>query len=226
PFSAGGIAGGGVGVYCGSIYLTRSKIVSNHDDYDLPGSFGGGIVAVTHLEGSETEITGNHSAGSGGGISARFAKLTDCVIAGNDAASGGGVDLYGNVLLTGCTIENNTATAGGGGGAILFDEGGEILLERCTLRGNVAIDGNGGGAWLGDNTWRDGTSITLRDCVVANNSTTSSGNGGALWCSSPLVRQAIVLDRCTIGGNSAAGNGGGIFVDPSGAGTVKLGHRI
>jgi len=226
PSSAGGLAGGGAGIVGKSIHLTRSKIVSNHDDYDLPTSPGGGIEALTDLEGSESEITGNHASGAGGGFVTLSANLTDCVIAGNDASIGGGIIVNGNGLLAGCTIENNTATAGSGGGAILFDAGGKILLERCTLRGNVARSGDGGGAWLGDNTWRDGTWITLRDCVIADNSTTSSGNGGGLWAQSPLGRQAIVFDRCTIGGNSAAGNGGGIFVDPSGAGNVKLGNTI
>lgn len=220
-YSAGG------GIVGGVVDGSGVEISSNH----VAGS-GGGIANAT-LALTDSLIEDNDAAW-GGGIDDCTGTLEASVIRGNVATggssygsvvggTGGGAYLHGTFAFTECLFENNTARGNGslGGGAWLTDGGSSVTLDRCTLRGNIAQ--TGAGAMLSANPFSDSTSIVLRDCAVIDN---SASFGGGLSCSTPLRHQTIQLLRCTLGGNSAGVDGGGLSVDPHSKGSVTIDHTI
>ena len=229
-------SGGGIETYRGPITGSQVVISNNHCTGAGGGLFGPGTLTDSVIE--------NNDAWVGGGISGFGLSLTRCTISGNTAnpslgggflgGSGGGVDVGGDFgtpnTFVDCLIENNTATAAGlggnkaMGGGIAYDYGSDAAtIDRCTFRGNVANGAFGGAAGLIVTPFAVGVPIVLRDCAFLGN---SAADGGGVWCSTPSAGQSIQILRCTIGGNTASQTGGGMFVDPTGLGSVVVGGTI
>jgi hypothetical protein len=118
PYAAAGLI-----IYepSGSEFVTNSEITDNVSEHTLGGGAyvedqtPGGIVHFVNCT-----FQGNVSAGSGGGLSSRFAEMraVNCVFANNSAGSGGGgihvVPDDNEVQLLNCSVGNNTAGIGGG----------------------------------------------------------------------------------------------------------------
>ncbi len=161
-------------------------------------------------------ITGN-SARDGGGVSVYghgTATLTDSIFTGNSAygAGGGLASGYSTVTLTDCTITGNTAAAGGG----IQNLGGTLYLYDSTVSGN---DANRGTVFFGEGGFPygrgggidnfDGT-LTARGSSLINNF--ASNSGGALDNQAVYFAPSTAnLIDCTITGNSATNDGGGII---------------
>jgi predicted outer membrane repeat protein len=168
-----------------------------------PGGGGGILVNNVDLVVRTCAVTGNRSAGSGGGISqvslsmgAGSVKVIDSNVARNVAdnnTSGGGIYVASEVVftVTGSTIRRNVARGGGGG---IF--GDTANLTGCTVNGNSAGFSGGG---------IDCTTVTLRDSTISGNSAGSSGGG--------ISATMANLTRSTVSGNAAAGQGGGIWAN-------------
>jgi hypothetical protein len=128
--------------------------------------------------------------------------MAGAALLGTYTAGGGG-------LVSDCLIENNSAGSIAGG----LHLGYETLkhtLERCVLRGNrteyrVDASSGGGGIYLA-NTGR----ILMRNCLMYNNWTAGSANGGAIACQGQGISTSEFYN-CTIVSNRAA-SGGGIFI--------------
>lgn len=183
---------------------------------------------------------GTASSGDGGGIHAFNAwfALTDCTIEGNNASNcGGGIFLdLGELNLKGCTIRENDATYGGGimstvtgfniyqyrcplnllncdisantaadGGGILCSIS-EASLKGCNISENIAQGKTGGGGII----CRNGSSMTLSNCTVGNNSAVSYGGGINI-----VSPGNMDLSFCTVSGNDSS-LGGGIYSSASG----------
>jgi len=103
--------------------------------------------------------------------------------------NGGGVFCLNGGTVRGCIIENNS-----GGGAMFLGGG---LIDRCIVRGNSNSNSCGGGVLL-----QFGPSI--RNSLIYSNYTGHSMGGGGLYVDDAWV------DNCTIVGNQAADQGGGI----------------
>jgi hypothetical protein len=163
----------------------------------------------------------------GGAIRGNNANLTlvDLTVTGNhaDAAPGGGIlDVAGILLVRDSTISNNTAGTAGGG---LFSDSGTLTLVNTTLSGNTAGTDGGG---LADDT----SALTLQQSTISNNTASGKGGGlalnvqaGAILTSPPpgsgnpgkvvppviVPAGAVLVDSTTVSGNTAQGDGGGLF---------------
>jgi hypothetical protein len=133
----------------------------------------------------------------------------------------------GTLTITGSTFSANVAAGssgqGGFGGAISFEPGGgasTLTVTNSTITGNQA---GGGSSFGGALDWEPGTgsSGTLTQVTVTQNTASTSGNGGGLSISgAPLtVRNSIVS------GNTGGGVADNCSVDVS-ADLIPQGHNI
>jgi uncharacterized repeat protein (TIGR01451 family) len=189
--------GGGIWVSQTS-RLTISNSTVSGNTADNTGTTGGGGIATTNQNGAgsptvtihATTISGNHTAGNGGGINAETNLLVDqeSVISGNtstNATGGGGifsdVTAPDSVTLTKVTIISNHATAGAGGG--IFNGsgtgGGGMTITFSRLAGNTAntagtsnLDNDDTAITATDNWWGTNTPATTITTTGAAGSTT------------------------------------------------------
>lgn len=143
-------------------------------------------------------------------------------LAGNYGAYGGGLYLYAsssaNITLADNTLSNNTSAGSSpanGGGIYATVPAGTLTLERNRLTGNEA--GPGAGAEI------SGKTLRLAGNVVAGNIQSGSTlNGGGLKIV-PSTRLDMVNN--TVTGNSAAGQGGGLWISVAGSGEILAVHN-
>jgi len=152
----------------------------------------------------DCRIVGNSAPHEGGGAllwhsSARFAR---CRFSGNEAERGGGVfirDLESEPSFLDCEFFWNEALESGGG---VYVDGSRPSLSGCVFLGNRSY-GDGGGLWA-DHCL--GGWPLLDDCVLAENRASFRGGGAAFYIASGLLR------GCTIVGNAAEVEGGGLWL--------------
>ncbi len=200
---------------------------------------GGGIViqndsAVTVVN---CEIVANSApAGSGGGIavtSGSAAKMYGCTIAENTAWTyGGGVSGFhcDRVWLEDCTLQGN-AVSGDGGALHVFGEGSMAGLIGCQVLENIAGD-RGGGLCVAEAGW-----MFVDHCVLTANSGKRGGGASAAGASAHLYVSGstvsenhsdwsgggiavedgdLTLEVCTVAGNVAVDDGGGLDLSTDG----------
>jgi hypothetical protein len=181
---------------------------------------GGGrlvIPAGSTVSFSNCTVSGNMSAGLGGGVENHGdLTLTDVVVSGNTAVDGGG-GIYNSGALTLVNVIVTDNMAGDVGGGIL-NESATLYMSNVTVTGNTASGGGGGIANL------DGSAIGVALAVSGNTATTGDG-GGILNVFGTFSLCAAganpnVCDTNLGGGNSlltgnhaSTGNGGGIAND-------------
>jgi hypothetical protein len=197
------------------------------------GHKGGGLlnqhadVTLTHCVFSDNVVGGVNGLGYGGAIYsvAGTLALTNCTIADNHAdgtnSDGGGLYLENGVLsFDHCTLSGNSAATRGGAvdsiiGAVT------VTATDTTMTGNSA--GTGGAMYGGtsttcirctitDNSAATGGAVyvfndTFIDCTIADNVATTGVGGGLVGSSATQLG----LIGCTIAGNSAGLDGGGLW---------------
>ena len=131
--------------------------------------------------------------------------VSNCVVRDNMGSGlSGGVQVGGG-LLTHCVLFRNTAYRSGG----IVGYGGGVTVVGGTVRScvitNNAAQNSGSGLYQ--------TGGLVQECLIADNAQlygdTGSGGGGYV--------SGGVLERCVIRGNLRALNGGGLYVNGSGA---------
>ena len=153
---------GGCIVNSGTVTLNSSTLRSCING-TLAFSFGGilnffgGTVTL-----NSSWITGNSSAGAGGGIlNQGTVTLNSSIISNNTSQDGGGIfnDGGGTVTLNSSTISGNRVTSQGGG----IRNFGEVTLNKSSIYGNSApVAGGGGGIYnVGILTLDKFSSVTL-----------------------------------------------------------------
>jgi predicted outer membrane repeat protein len=138
------------------------------------------------------------SCGSGGGLHIAAGRVTvlDCAFIGNE-------------------VVGRHARITGMGGAILVTSFGSHTITRCTFTGNQASGGSISFTGMGGGLQVSGSAITtVTGCTFSNNraaggATGISGVGGAIVCSEP--KSKLTLINCVVAGNTATGNGGGLW---------------
>jgi predicted outer membrane repeat protein len=174
-----GSNGGGIGNYGGTLTITSSAIQNNQ-----AAAFNGGGIYNTEsgvITVSQSLIAGNLVGGRGGGIHN---------------------DMGAHITLTSTTVANNQANDSGGG--ISAEDNGQgavsvITLINATVAGNVAnADGKGGGNGGGIYNETDGSVVSLRNTLVANNTTNRVG---------PDVANVITSLGYNLVGSTAGGSG-------------------
>lgn len=183
-------AGGGI-LNAGTLTVSNSVITGNE------AAKGGGIASVGALTVTSTVISLNRAPLEGGGIYGYETSLTltDCWLSANTAMGGyaGGLSMtIGSVVVDRTTISGNS-TSGWAGGILLYNS--SLVMRSSTISGNHAhddgggldisgpgsvaniystsilfneadADGNGG---LGGGIHIDGSTVNLRNTVVAGN---------------------------------------------------------
>ncbi|HVM48010.1 MAG TPA: choice-of-anchor Q domain-containing protein [Candidatus Acidoferrum sp.] len=185
------------------------------------------VVAVI----SGLTVTNGHVTGAnyGGGIHSHFSDLTlsNCTVSGNSSDGFGGAihnDLQyaisGWLTIIGSTISNNSASSGGGA---IYNSGGSggprtgLSLIASTISGNSAA---GGGGIL-----NDALMLTVTNCTISGNSTTS-GRGGGIY--NGIISDTAGFDEAalTVIGSTFSGNmgtvAGGIYNEQFDTRTVSL----
>ena len=233
----------------------------------VTGNGGGGAIAlddqqcIFNMYGGE--ISGNNGNNYGGAIFRKFNANMPNTTGGtfnmyggtikNNTAKNGGAFFSttgGTINMTGGTISGNTATQSSndaGGGAIYMRGSGKINISgsaqitgnSSSLDGGAILMGWGeinisGSAKINSNTAsRWGGAICLRQ--DSNQSTTlymrggeisgntATGNGGGVY----IYRSGSVCQLYSgkIENNKASGNGGGIYINPSNSGQLKVGNK-
>lgn len=198
---------------------------------------GGGIYMRSYVSGTggtltisdQVQITGNQATGTGGGICysgfreggstpVSLVISGNAQITSNSAVHGGGIYFYGansgdRFELSGqASVSGNTATGNGGGLSINYVAGGADVTIRSALENNQA--GTGGGMYLLTDS---GGRVALSDARISGNSADlgASGSGGGVWInnmSADFLETA--LSDVTIENNSAAAQGGGVYLIP------------
>ena len=172
---------------------------------------GGGINigdnCVVTLEGGT--ITDNKASDQGGGVYV-YGKgtfnMTGGVIEKNTASNqGGGIYNAGTVTANGGTLRLN-ATSNGGGGAIFNN--GTLTMTDSTLSRNTAA--TRGGAILNEK----GKTLTLTDCVVADNYAKGIDGGGIVNYGTLNVTGGAFTN------NESWSSGGGIFLTQDSMATI------
>ncbi|WP_404307819.1 DUF4347 domain-containing protein [Neorhodopirellula lusitana] len=111
----------------------------------------------------------------------------------------------GTVEFTNMTFTNGSTSASGGG--IMVAASSNVTISQSTITNNDGDDGAG--------IFNDGT-LTLTEVTISNNGILEEGEGGGLY-----QNGTATLNRVTISGNKAK-DGAGIFVDTDATGTLSL----
>lgn len=191
-------AGGALAMNDGTLAMSRCRIENNSAGY-----IGGGIGFDGFSGGSSTGLT-----------------ISDSIISGNtSAASGGGVALYdvyvGPVRVERSTFSGNTTTGGGGGKGGLIADGGGLWIEDAydattvhlvdsTFSGNTAA-GAGGGLSFGENFYA--LNEVVNSTIVGN----TAEAGGGVHFADIDSGATFVLRNSTVTGNTAAVSAGGVL---------------
>jgi hypothetical protein len=192
-----GWTGGGILCWEASPTIVTCTAIQNRADH------GGGVLCLnSHVTLTDCIIAEN-SAEYGGGINSPSRSspiLTNCTIRDNSATqSAGGVESWDNssVTMTDCTITENSAGQYGGGG--MCDNNSSMIMTNCNITDNASV--MGGGAIVCSRN----SSMTTTDCIMIGNMAGSVG--GAIECAHSSSGTFI---NCTITCNTAAWGGGGL----------------
>ena len=206
--NAGGGACFGQFTYAGYVAQLVDCVIEDNTTLSNGAGVDGGN---TQTQLTDCIVRNNVSGSVGGGLYVTgnyyfYGSLTatNTTISGNQASSGGGAYSSASMNLVDCVVENNTATNDGGGAcsSVYF------RTTRTQFLNNHADD-NGGGFCLREGlVW--GTDFD--DSLFEGNS--ADGNGGAIagLLDIQSLDNDLWLVRCTLRDNTAAGDGGGIWV--------------
>ena len=122
------------------------------------------------------------------------------------------------VIFKNITIQNGYAKTGGsstlengGGVRISCDASTNVSFENVTISNNKCDGSRGGGVYI---TGSSGT-VSFLNCVISNNEAIgSTGDGGAI---ANLGATTFSLIKCTVSGNTAGDDGGGLYVLETGS---------
>ena len=132
-------------------------------------ALGGGIFNQGNLTVQGCVLSGNYGDYGGGIFSDTGGTLTlqDSTFSGNNAKGGAGISSKSATTVQNSTFSGNVTGFGKGGfgGGILI-EGAALSVQSCTISGNVA--GAGGGLC----NYGRGTTINLKNSIVALNTST------------------------------------------------------
>lgn len=223
----------------GAVYVSGSSAVFTNCDFDNNTSMRHGGAAFFNNSASVTltgcGFTGNGAPQEGGAVrfsSCPSVNISTCSISTNSASKGGAVACFLSTLAVQSTSFTGNLCLAGPGGGLLAWGGGQVTVTDCTFTGQQAGQGGGLSFQAGSNGL--GVSAILKNCAIAGN--TSSTNGGGIHLSGPSSLEIesstlsgnsardgggmsagadTMLANCTVSGNTATANGGGLWITGS-----------
>lgn len=205
--AASGSGGGGILCLAASPTIVACTITQNSaDDGGGVNPNYGSSPSLTHCIISE-----NSASGSGGGVSCwdeSALTMTDCIIRENSApgttmyvnGNGGGIfcGQRSELRMTGCDISENSAGINGGGISCQFNS--VLTMTNCSVTNNTSRRWSAG---IGSGH----CSMTLTNCIIAEN-TADMYCGGV---EAGFQDSSLSIRNCTVFGNSAGQDGGGVY---------------
>ncbi|MGA1399693.1 MAG: right-handed parallel beta-helix repeat-containing protein [Phycisphaerales bacterium] len=209
-----GSGGAGVLVESSSPTIRGNRIVGNTTNL-----LGGGLIVYGFSSPRiEENLIADNAAGDGGGIYIQVENTRVFVhrntIEDNvcNGGFGGGVLCWnGSLELVGNEIAGNVGADSGGGVFVLFSGDTPHHLEANEILDNVAND-DGGGLWFAN-----GGAILLVNNLITGNAAPS---GAGLYARGTGTRR-----NCTISGNLASSEGGGLYYG-EGGGDLSIANSI
>ena len=209
--------GGGIyvnGSSDSSLTMTGGEINKNTASTSGGGIYSNKSIDLTDVTLSENKANGSDSKNGGGGLYMEegSATLTRTSFLGNYAKKKGGAiftNADSTITLTGATVSKNKADTQGGA---FYIQTGKIKMEGGTLSDSEAPEG--GGVYVSDDT-----SFTASDNVVFSGNKATQHGGGAIF---NKADGNVSLKSCTLEGNSAGTDGGGIWSNS----TLSLGGKM
>lgn len=191
-----GVRVGGSDPAAATFSMYGGTISGNHTDANCWGPDGAGV-----------EIQNGTFTMYGGTISDNHAEY-----AGSNYG-GGGVcaQTSGTFTMYGGIISDNQSVTDAGGVTVV---GGTMNIYGGTIRDNTA-KGNGGGIWTNINGF-----IISGNSVIENN---TAVNGGGVFYQGDSSSNMTISESARISGNTATGNGGGIYFKNKGTLTMNGG---
>ena len=191
-----GVRVGGSDTAAATFSMYGGTISGNHTDANCWGPDGAGV-----------EIQNGTFTMYGGTISDNHAEY-----AGSNYG-GGGVcaQTSGTFTMYGGIISDNQSVTDAGGVTVV---GGTMNIYGGTIRDNTA-KGNGGGIWTNINGF-----IISGNSVIENN---TAVNGGGVFYQGDSSSNMTISESARISGNTATGNGGGIYFKNKGTLTMNGG---
>lgn len=197
--------------------FTGCRIRDNVADGGSP-EWGGGLLVEFRSKATLTgcELSGN-GAGAGGGLFLQqdgVAHLIDCQIQSNHAKhSGGGIHMNGQgtplattLEMDGCLVDGNTADEFGAGLNVSLPVVANV--RTTTFRGNVV--GPLFPSWGGAVMTGFACEVSLEDCLIEQN---QADAGAGLFVQQDAQ---VEVNRCTLRGNLASKEGGGVHMNGQG----------
>ncbi len=165
-------------------------------------------------------FTENRGDGAGGAyLRDVIASVSSCTFVGNESINdnAGGLEAISLELsMTDCVFANNFSPFRGGG-MVLGSFEADVLIENCLFDSNVAT--NEGGGLKCFPPFLSTLHLSLRNCVFKENVVTSLGFGGSGGGIDVEVETIDLVD-CLFVSNTAAGSGGGAYIDPDDDSTI------
>jgi parallel beta-helix repeat protein len=188
-----------------------------NNDYLSPTTLvGGGIYCGSSSSPTIINcIVSGNTATSGGGIycSSSSPTITNCIIKDNSAIAGAGIYFFkSSPAISNCIVSGNTATslAGSGGGISCFASSPKVT--GCIIKDNK-IGIHGGGVECSSNMGSSPCLPKFINCIISGNTAgynnnIGSGGGFHFWTTNPATKATLI--NCTVSGNNAFSEGGGI----------------
>jgi hypothetical protein len=207
------------GVYVAGTADISDCTITGNNSYSGAGVYvKGGTATIT-----DSTLSDNTGAQGGGVCDEGTATLTDCTLSGDSTLGGGGA-LYNSGQLK---VYSSTLSGDDGSGAAVFNHSGTAYLSGTTISGGSGfIDGgnldnqygatlnvtdctiSGATAQIGAGLYNAGKA-TLTDCTISNNNATF-GYGGGISNGHLQNKAVLIVNDCTISGNTCKENGGGL----------------
>lgn len=191
-----GVRVGGSDPAAATFSMYGGTISGNHTDAQCWGPGGAGV-----------EIQNGTFKMYGGTISDNYEEKT-----GSDGGGGVCAHTSGTFTMYDGTISNNHSVTDAGGVTVWGY--GAMNIYGGTIRNNTA-DNNGGGIWTNINGF-----IISGNSVIENN---TAVKGGGVFYQSDSSSNMTISESARISGNTATGNGGGIYFKNEGTLTMNGG---
>ena len=220
-YNGGAVGGGALFIYNydGGQTVLDNCIFQNNKSFARGGAvkvWGGATINNCQFLNNTAE---DASEGDGGALYAHAATISGCTFSGNVAADrGGAANVDTLCVLTNSIFTGNSAGDHGGG---IYSLDTTVMIAGCIFDGNTSA-GRAGGMYLNYGT--------ATNCEIKNN--ISGDHGGGVWLNTAILTNSLItgkktdpdedgggvgmtytsiLANCTITGNYASDQGGGVF---------------
>lgn len=167
-----------------------------------------GTLTVTRGVATAFRIFTVNNSGGAGALTVNRLSITN----GDGGATGGNIYVVSTPLtLNYCTVSGGVSSSFGGGIAIEGSANTTVNIHACTISGNTSGLGQGGGLYCNDSGAVATHTLNITDSTFSGNRTTDASGGGLF-----VNRTLATMRNCTVSGNRAGFNSGGISVGSSG----------